>query len=238
MAQPVTLTVSQTGSTAFGGTLQNGAGVLSLVFSGGNGGLLNLSGVNTYSGGTHIMAGTLQLGSNTALNSAGALTINSGGLLDLNGFNAGVGALNGSGTIDNVAGYGTSVLTLGNGNASGSFSGTIQNSSPNGTVALVKTGSGTQYLSGTNTYHRRHDDQCGRAQGGCEQCASRPFRCLVTGGTLDASNSPQSIYSLSVGAAGALNLAIGNLLTTNNLMSTTRSAARSTFPAPPRPGSN
>ena len=68
VAQPVTLTVSQSGVTAFGGALTNGAGVLSLVFSGGNGGQLNLYGVNTYSGSTHIMAGTLQLAGNTALN--------------------------------------------------------------------------------------------------------------------------------------------------------------------------
>ena len=65
-----TLTVSQTGSTLFGGQLQNGAGVLALAFSGGNGGQLNLYGVNTYSGGTHILAGTLQLGSNTAMSGA------------------------------------------------------------------------------------------------------------------------------------------------------------------------
>ncbi len=43
VAQPVALTVSQTGSTAFGGALTNGAGVLSLVFSGGNGGQLRPS---------------------------------------------------------------------------------------------------------------------------------------------------------------------------------------------------
>ena len=102
------------------------------------------------------MAGTLQLASNTAMSGAGALTIDSGGLLDLNGASAGVGALNGSGTIDNVAGYGTSVLTVGNGGNGGTFSGTIQNSTPNGGsnggLALVKIGSGTQYLSGTNTY--------------------------------------------------------------------------------------
>ena len=52
-----------------------------------------------------------------------------------------------------MAGYGISVLTLGNGNASGSFSGTIRNSTPNGGLALVKTGSGTQYLSLANTYN-------------------------------------------------------------------------------------
>ena len=42
------------------------------------------------------------------------------------------------------------VLTVGNGGGSGTFSGTLQNTS--GTVALVKTGAGTQLLSGTNTY--------------------------------------------------------------------------------------
>ena len=152
LATTSTLTVSQTGSTVFGGGLQNGAGLLALAFSGGNGGLLQLSGVNNYSGGTHILAGILQLGSNTAINGAGALTIDSGGLLDLNGVNAGVGALNGSGTVNNVAGYGTSVLTVGNGGNGGAFSGTIQNSGPNGNVAVVKTGSGTQYLSGVGTY--------------------------------------------------------------------------------------
>ena len=110
-----TLTVSQSGSTVFGGALQNGAGLLSLAFSGGT---LKLSGTNTYSGGTQILAGTLQLGSSTALGGTGALAV-SGGLLDLNGFSAGIGALNGSGTIDNVAGAGTSVLTVGNGGAGG-----------------------------------------------------------------------------------------------------------------------
>ncbi len=98
------------------------------------------------------MAGVLQLGGNSAMNNAGALTINSGGLLDLNGNNAGVGALNGSGTIDNVAGQQPSLLTLGLGNNGGSFSGTIQNSSPNGNLAVKMTGSGTQYLSGVSTY--------------------------------------------------------------------------------------
>ena len=70
LATTSTLTVSQTGSTVFGGGLQNGAGLLALAFSGGNGGLLQLSGVNNYSGGTHILAGTLQLASNTAMNGA------------------------------------------------------------------------------------------------------------------------------------------------------------------------
>ena len=42
------------------------------------------------------------------------------------------------------------MLTVGNGNGSGTFSGIIQNTS--GTLTLVKTGSGAQYLAGANTY--------------------------------------------------------------------------------------
>ena len=49
-----------------------------------------------------------------------------------------------------MAGGGAIALTIGNSGLAGAFSGTIQNSS--GTLALVKTGSGTQVLSGTNTY--------------------------------------------------------------------------------------
>ncbi len=115
--------------------------------------MLTLSGTSSYGGGTTVQAGTLQLGSNAAPGAnTGSLAVNLGGLLDLNGFSAGVGGLNGGGTIDNVAGVGTSTLTFGNGNAGGTFSGTIQNSSPSGLVALVKTGAGTQFLSGVNTY--------------------------------------------------------------------------------------
>ena len=71
-------------------------------------------------------------------------------VLDLNRYSVGVGALNGNGTIDDVAGGGTSVLTVGNGAASGTFSGTIENTS--GAVSLVVAGSGTETLTGVNTF--------------------------------------------------------------------------------------
>ena len=114
-------------------------------------GTLTLTGSNTYTGGTTISAGILQAGNAAALGSTGSsLTVSTSGELDLNGCSIGVGALSGAGLIDNLSAASTSTLTVGNGNASSSFSGTIQNIS--GTIALVKTGAGTLTLTGSNIY--------------------------------------------------------------------------------------
>jgi fibronectin-binding autotransporter adhesin len=115
-------------------------------------GFTQFTGANTYNGGTLVLGGTLQLaGLNPTLGaSTGGLTVAAGALVDMNGFSLSVGALNGGGLIDNVQGNGSVSLTIGNGGANGSFSGTIQNTS--GYTTLVKTGAGTQFLSGTNTY--------------------------------------------------------------------------------------
>ncbi len=114
-------------------------------------GITLFTGTNTYDGGTTVSGGTLQLGSNAALGAnSGGLAVNATGVLDINGYSPSVGALNGNGTIDNVIAGGTPTLTIGNGGAGGTFSGTIQNTS--GAVMLVKTGGGTQFVTGTNTY--------------------------------------------------------------------------------------
>jgi fibronectin-binding autotransporter adhesin len=88
-------------------------------------------------------------GSGTLGSTSGTLTAN-GGTLDLNATSQTVGALNGTsgGTIKNNSG--SSALTVGNGDASGSYAGVI--SSGTGTLALTKTGAGTQTLTGANTY--------------------------------------------------------------------------------------
>ena len=113
-------------------------------------GTQTLSGNNSYSGGTTVAGGTLQLGHASAMGSSSAgVTVNSG-TVDLHGFSPTIGALNGSGgTIQtNVAG--AVALTIGNGGAGGSYAGSIQNNA--GTVSLIKTGAGTQTLSGNNSY--------------------------------------------------------------------------------------
>ena len=113
---------------------------------------LTLSGANTFSGGVIVSGGYLTLGaSGTLPNGAGAgdLTISAGGTLNPNGFNQTVNGMNGAGNIDiPTASGGTSTLTVGNNNASSVFSGLIQNTF--GTVGLIKTGSGSLTLSGTN----------------------------------------------------------------------------------------
>ena len=113
-------------------------------------GTLVLSASDTYSGGTTVGGGTLQLGNAAALGStSGGLAVSSGAL-DLHGYSLGVGALSGAGTINNLSGASTYTLTVGNGNASGTFSGAIQNTT--GAIALTKTGTGTLVLGGSDTY--------------------------------------------------------------------------------------
>ncbi len=116
------------------------------------GGLLTLSVVNTYSGTT-----TITNGSTIKQTIANALPSGSGkgdlylfGTLDINGLASGVQGLNGTGTIDSLTNNTASTLTIGNNNASGSFSGVIQNTA--GSVAVTKTGTGTETFATVNTY--------------------------------------------------------------------------------------
>gem|GEM_PF-2150459 len=126
-----------------------GSGKIALDVTGGS---LTLAKTSTYSGNTFVGAGaSLVVGTNNALPSGagrGRLTVN--GILDLGGFNQAVNDLAGNGLVDNTAGTGAYTLTLGGADATGHFSGTIQNTS--GTISLTKTNSGTNVLSGNNTF--------------------------------------------------------------------------------------
>ena len=119
-------------------------------------GILTLKGANTYTGGTDISNGEVQMGgSGTLGNTSGSLTINSG-MLDLNGTSQSVGNLTGSGgTIANDHSSGTATLTIGTGNyGGGNYAGVIADNSGSGTgkLALAKTGTASITLGNTNTY--------------------------------------------------------------------------------------
>ncbi|MGD0461560.1 MAG: autotransporter-associated beta strand repeat-containing protein [Tepidisphaeraceae bacterium] len=152
----------------------SGAGSLTINDPGGGGAFalaeVILSGNNSYSGGTIVNSGNLQLGSSTALPTGTALTLSAvdvpAGVVDLNGFNATVSSitvLTGPNT-QNLGAYGqiintstlaaTATLTYaGTIPNPSNFTGNISDSSGSGgsTTALVVS-SGSLTLSGTNTY--------------------------------------------------------------------------------------
>jgi autotransporter-associated beta strand protein len=131
-----------------------------------NDGVLTLSSMsNSYQGDTGIQDGILRLGAGNVIPngaSAGNLVMNAGaaraGQFNLNGFNETINGLVGTsgsftGQIYNNASGTTSTLTVGANNATSSFAGQILNNlTGTGIVALTKIGTGTQTLSGTNTY--------------------------------------------------------------------------------------
>jgi autotransporter-associated beta strand protein len=96
------LTIGGTGKgTISGAFTANSQGITKI-----GAGTWKLSGANTYDGATLISAGTLQLGSTSALGSAnGLVTVSSGAVLDLNGFSHSV--------IKNTTINGTGIASLG-----------------------------------------------------------------------------------------------------------------------------
>lgn len=161
-------------------------------------GILQLNAAASHTGLSTLSNGTLRLGVADALPSGvgksglsiapatGVTTV-----FDLNGFNQTLNSLSSSGAgtsiVDNVAAT-AATLTLGAGDGSGVFLGTLQDSG--GALSLVKTGSGIQVLRGISTH-----------EGGT----------LVTGGVLGygskAAQSPTGITQ--VGPGGTLALGMG-----------------------------
>ncbi len=103
------------------------------------GGVLVFCTTATYSGGTTITAGAIDLGCPGNLPDTGAVAIESDGRLLLKGANELIGALSGSGIVDG----GGAILGIGYGGGSGDFSGAI---SDLGTLSY--NGSGVQVMGG------------------------------------------------------------------------------------------
>ena len=171
----LTLTLVATSDLRMSGPI-SGAGGISKSGSS----RLLMCGTHSYSGQTTVFAAT-----NTALQVDGASDLNIGasdlylvGKMDLWNHNATIGALLGNGAV--FANDLTRILTLGANNHSATFSGNISNSSwaSGVTLGLVKVGTGTQTLSGANSYSGL---------------------TLVAGGVLSAAN---------VAALGATNAAV------------------------------
>ena len=178
-------------------------------------GTVNLSGANTYSGGTTLNLGTLNANNNTALGTGsvnlagGTLASTSSATLANNltlSANSGLSNINTSGTLTQTA---SSTLNMANVTHSGAVS--LSNSATTGTLTvqvdtgsstisgvianggtassgnLTKTGGGTLVLSGADTYSGTTTISNGSLQ-------------------LGASNVLNNASSVSIGASGTLNL--------------------------------
>ncbi|WP_158298707.1 autotransporter-associated beta strand repeat-containing protein [Sphingomonas psychrotolerans] len=109
-------------------------------------GTLILSAATSYSGATDVAAGTLRLGTGSALTDQTALTVQAGATFDLDGFQTHVGSLAGAGSVTLGAGQ----LNTGYDNSATLFSGTLTGTDGSGAI-LTKEGSGTLTLGGTVT---------------------------------------------------------------------------------------
>ncbi len=132
------------GNTTINGNAINSTGTLTKS----NGGSLYLNAAMVYTGATTLAGGTTYLGVDNAIGNS-AVTVTSPGVLDLNGHADTVGSLAGTGSITSGV-AGTVILAIGTKNTPTTFSGVLSNGA--GVVALAKTGTGIQTLSGANTY--------------------------------------------------------------------------------------
>ena len=162
--------INGSGNVTISGVVADGTSAgSSLTCSGG--GILTLSGSNTYSGGTTISSGTVKVGSATALGaSTGAVSVAAGAALDLNGK-----------TMTN-----TNALTL-NGTGAGSGGALTNSSASGGTYAGLMTlgsnnvsigGTGTITLSNTGTVHGTSTGYNLNLQG-----AGGTINSIINGGT-------------------------------------------------------
>lgn len=194
----VNATVDNNANNLTLGGIISGSGALTKI----NAGVLTLSGANSYAGNTTISAGTVKLGaSNVIPDGSGKGDVSIAGTLDLNGNSETINGLSGAGTVDNVTGGGASTLTVGGNNASGNFSGSIQNTT--GTIGLNKTGSGSLTLSSANTYSGGTILSAGQlninnAGSGGTSSAIGTGTLTISGGTIDNTSATDITLSPTV----------------------------------------
>ncbi len=192
-------------STDFSGII-SGTGGLSKVGTG----TQTLSGANTYTGATTVNGGTLMAGAANTLPAQSALNVVTGATFDLNNFAQSIGSVAGGGGVT----LGTATLTTGNDNTSTDFSGIIS-----GTGGLSIVGTGTQTLSGANTYTGATTVNSGTLMAGAANTLpAQSALNVVTGATFDLNNFAQSIGSVAGG--GSVTLGTATLTTGNDNTST------------------
>lgn len=207
-AGPVAIAADQTrigtednGNLTVGGAVTDNGNGYRLLLRPGTSGVLTMAGSGNY-------ASTLTFGDVTSIIRLGAnnaLSTNSIGIgfgsIDLNGFNQSFAGINNSGTPGNITNSAVTASTLTNyagTGASFSYSGDIQNGG--GSLAIVKTGRGTQTLSGNSLTYSGTTT----INGGLLNLASaNPMNTAITvnsGGSLGGEGNTTGSLTLNAGA--------------------------------------
>ena len=159
-----TVSVATLESLTISGKLSDGGTARSVTKTGP--GVLTLSGTDSYTGGTIISAGTLQLGNASALGSTTNAVLVNGGTLDVNSYSPTIGTLTlVSGTVSNTGGAGVlnaSSYVVESGNISANLVGTGST-----LTKITATGNDTVTLTGNDFYTGLTTVQGGTLEFGC-----------------------------------------------------------------------
>ena len=178
-----------------------------------------------------VQAGSLrnEFGNSAWTNNKADLNVASGAFFDLWDGTATVDTITGTGLI-NKAWSGTTALTIGADNGSGTFGGRISNTNSHGggyggvgggTLNLIKNGSGTQTLTGINTYTGTTTVSAGTLAlvGGSQASAISVSSGASLGFTLGSPTTSTSSFNLTAGTiriVGSPTLASHPLITSSS----------------------
>jgi autotransporter-associated beta strand protein len=223
-----TLTVGSTNnlSGTFGGVIADGTGAGGLTKAGT--GTFTLTGANTYSGGTTLNAGTLNINNASAIGTGtftvagGAIDNTSGAPITLAGNNAqawngdfafgGTNALNmGTGAVT-LGGAGTARTVTTNGTAPLTVGGAI-----GGTHGLTKAGGGTLILAGNSTYTGPTAVNAGTLRVNGNQSAATGAVTAAGGATLGGTGTIGGPVTFSAGATVDPGASVGTLTVANDV---------------------
>ena len=179
-------------------------------------GTMRLSGNNTFAGPVTVDGGVLRYNHSSGLTASTLVTVNNGGLLDMNNITDTIAALaSDAGNTTGIVTQGTAGLTVGAASGSNAFAGTIT-----GTGAFAKSGASTQILSGNNTLGPVSISAGSLLFNG----ASTSVAVTVNGGTLGGTGSVSGAVTVNNGGhlapgasveslqVGALTLNAGSVL--------------------------
>ena len=210
-----TLIFNRSDNVAFDGIISGGGNVTQA-----GPGILTLTNpANTFSGSITVTGGTLQVVSGVPLGTTSTPVVLTAGKLDLNGNSISVGSLAGgaAGVIDDVAGNGTDILTMGSLGSTTTFAGVIKNTT--GSIRLTQIGGGKLTLSGANTFSGPVDIQAGTIQlAGAGTLGSSAPVTVEAGAVIDLNGVSASIGSLNgAGTVDNVSSAGASVLTTGSL---------------------